>query len=199
MSKQEPVAWAVVSDSKEEIDCEFIYPDATTAGDVALDINGGVVPLYRHPRTTLTAAEREAIDEAIKAFDEFAGDEVYVTALRRLLKRHGVKMTDQWKLAGNDENVDWTDLAVSGRAYADNLVGEPAVSKIMHSMADEIELLRGYRDEAESDAAIAHLLVEKLRLGTAERKAIEDCIKDDEAATHYERADTLRKLLERLK
>jgi hypothetical protein len=39
----EPVAWAVVSDSTEQIDCEFVYPDETTAGDVALDSNGGVV------------------------------------------------------------------------------------------------------------------------------------------------------------
>lgn len=58
------VAWAVVSDSREEIDCEFIYPDEATAGDVALDINGGVVPLYRQPQPTLTDAERGAIKEA---------------------------------------------------------------------------------------------------------------------------------------
>lgn len=38
-------------------------------------------------RLRLTAAEREAIEEAIKAFDEFAGDEVYVVALRTLLER----------------------------------------------------------------------------------------------------------------
>ena len=61
----EPVAWAVVSDSTEQIDCEFVYPDETTAGDVALDSNGGVVPLYRQPSPTLTAAEREAVDMAI--------------------------------------------------------------------------------------------------------------------------------------
>lgn len=34
---------------------------------------------------------------------------------------------------------------------------------MVNAMADEIELLRGYRDAAESDAAIAHLLVDKLR------------------------------------
>lgn len=45
----EPVAWAVVSDSNEEIDCEFIYPDEATAGDVAIGIEGKVVPLYAHP------------------------------------------------------------------------------------------------------------------------------------------------------
>lgn len=51
-------------------------------------------------------------------------------------------MTQQWQLSGNAESVDWSDLAMAGRAYADNLVGEPAVSKIMHMMADEIERLR---------------------------------------------------------
>lgn len=51
-------------------------------------------------------------------------------------------MTKQWQLSGNAESVDWSDLAMAGRAYADNLVGEPAVSKVMHMMADEIERLR---------------------------------------------------------
>lgn len=60
------------------------------------------------------------------------------------------------------------DHAAVGREYANNLLGEPAVSKCLHAMADEIELLRGYRDEAEADAAIAHLLVDKLRLTDAE-------------------------------
>ena len=49
----------------------------------------------------------------------------------------------QYLLSGNAENVDWKDIADAGRAYADNLLGEPAVSKIMHAMADEIERLRG--------------------------------------------------------
>lgn len=38
-------------------------------------------------RLRLTDAEREAIEEAIKSFDEFAGDRVYATALRGLLSR----------------------------------------------------------------------------------------------------------------
>jgi len=36
---------------------------------------------------TLTDEEREAIGEAVQAFDEFAGDEVYTAALRGLLER----------------------------------------------------------------------------------------------------------------
>ena len=65
----EPVAWAVVSDSTEQIDCEFVYPDEATAGDVALDSNGGVVPLYRDPTTAVTASEREAIGVAIQCVE----------------------------------------------------------------------------------------------------------------------------------
>jgi hypothetical protein len=55
----EPVAWAVTPKGKrEEIDCDFVYPSAATAGDVALDF-GVVVPLYRSP--TLTDEEREVL------------------------------------------------------------------------------------------------------------------------------------------
>jgi hypothetical protein len=65
----------VVSRFKQICDDEAHYQ-----GDVAT-----VIPLYRSP--TLTDAEREAISEAIAAFDEFAGDEVYVAAMRGLLDR----------------------------------------------------------------------------------------------------------------
>lgn len=34
------------------------------------------------------------------------------------------------------------DNAAIGREYADNLIGEPAVSKCLHAMADEIDRLR---------------------------------------------------------
>ena len=55
----------------------------------------------------------------------------------------------QYLLSGNAENVDWNDIAEAGRAYADNLLGEPAVSKIMHAMADEIARLRSLLDRRE--------------------------------------------------
>jgi hypothetical protein len=59
----EPVAWAVTPTGKDgEIDCEFVYPSAATAGDVAIGCNGVVLPLYRHPQPTLTDEEREAIE-----------------------------------------------------------------------------------------------------------------------------------------
>ena len=35
------------------------------------------------------------------------------------------------------------DHAAIGRVYADNLLGEPAVSRCLHAMADEIERLQG--------------------------------------------------------
>lgn len=47
-----------------------------------------------------------------------------------------------YELSGRAENVDWSDVAMAGRAYADNIVGEPAVTAAMHRMADEIDRLR---------------------------------------------------------
>lgn len=47
-----------------------------------------------------------------------------------------------YALSGNAENVDWTDIAETGRAHADNLVGEPGITKLMHLMAYEIDRLR---------------------------------------------------------
>jgi hypothetical protein len=47
-----------------------------------------------------------------------------------------------YELSGQAEGVDWTDVAMAGRAYADNVVGEPAITAAMHRMADEIERLR---------------------------------------------------------
>jgi len=44
--------------------------------------------------------------------------------------------------SGNAKGVDWQDIAMAGRAYADNPVGEPGVSKVMHMMAYEIDRLR---------------------------------------------------------
>ena len=66
----------------------------------------------------------------------------------------------------------------------------------------EIELLKGYRDAAEADAAVARLLVDRLRLTDAEREAIDAAA--HAAAQLYVGPDgvalaaTLRGLLERL-
>lgn len=111
-------------------------------------------------------------------------------------------MTKQWELSGNAENVDWNDIAMAGRAYADNLIGEPGISAYMHIMADEIERLRGYRSQAESDAAIARLLADRLRLTDAEREAVEwaaHAAADPTPVAWYapQIAATLRGLLER--
>lgn len=72
----EPVAWAVTPTGKDEqIDCEFVYPSAATAGDVALGCDGVVVPLYREPKPALTASERKAIEKLLRLLreDYFAG------------------------------------------------------------------------------------------------------------------------------
>lgn len=88
----EPVAFAVVSDGTEQIDCEFVYPDEATAGDVALESNGGVVALYRQPQPTITDAERHALRDAAESFeyDDDDADCARVAAtLRGLLERAG--------------------------------------------------------------------------------------------------------------
>jgi hypothetical protein len=66
----------------------------------------------------------------------------------------------------------------------------------------EIELLRGYRDNAESDAAVAHLLVDRYRMTDAEREAVEwaaKAVADPTPVAWYapQIAATLRGLLER--
>jgi hypothetical protein len=48
--------------------------------------------------------------------------------------------------------------------------GDPLA--LLDEAADEIELLRGYRDAAEADAAVARLLLDRLRLTDAEREAV---------------------------
>lgn len=82
-------------------------------------------------------------------------------------------------------------------------------AKVIREGADEIELLRGYRDEAESEASIASLAVERLRLTDTERNAVMKATDgyiawmDDNG--ELEKPDvqatlaTLRGLLERLK
>ena len=68
----------------------------------------------------------------------------------------------------------------------------------LEQAAAEIERLRGYRDEAESDAAVARLLVDRLRLTDAEREAVETAALEADAHQHTGRAATLRGLLDRV-
>jgi len=83
----QPVAWAVTPKGKDdEIDCEFVYPSAATAGDVALGCNGVVVPLYRQP--TLTDEERAAVADAADRYAAVTPESAETAAtLRSLLKR----------------------------------------------------------------------------------------------------------------
>lgn len=57
-------------------------------------------------------------------------------------------------------------------------------------------------DEPQTGVRCANAMadeIQRLRLTEAEREAVEGCITDDEAATAYTRAATLRGLLERVK
>lgn len=83
-----------------------------------------------------------------------------------------------YALSGNAENVDWTDIAETGRAHADNLVGEPGITELMHLMADAIE---------------------RLRLTDAEREALETATVGGVGHVYARRAAALRGLLERHK
>lgn len=86
-------------------------------------------------------------------------------------------------------------LAVCCRLLADS-------QEIIAAKNAEIELLRGYRDEAESQAAIASLAADKLRLTDAEREAVNEARQFYSAVVEDERcqaiAEALRKMLERL-
>jgi len=48
------------------------------------------------------------------------------------------------------------DHAAIGRVYADNLLGEPAISRCLHAMADEIERLRTHADHTTHDEGSVH-------------------------------------------
>lgn len=87
----QPVAWAVTPTGKdEEIDCEFVYPSAATAGDVALGCDGVVLPLFRPPppANTLTDEEREAVEVVVAYLDRRGVRNTAVQeTLRGLLER----------------------------------------------------------------------------------------------------------------
>lgn len=92
------------------------------------------------------------------------------------------------------------DIVEELRAAADdtNAVENASVAYLLQHAAGEIELLRGYRDNAESDAAIAHLLVDRYRMTDAEREAVELAYgKLTTDARYTAVAATLRGLLDR--
>lgn len=81
------------------------------------------------------------------------------------------------------------DIVEQLRYAADDTdaVKNASVAYLLEHAAGEIELLRGYRDEAEADAAVARLLVERLRLTDAEREDLAmwlaECLRQCSAAT----------------
>ena len=64
-------------------------------------------------------------------------------------------------------------------------------------MADAADWLRHAVASGAIQVAKLEAEIERLRLTDAEREAIAACVADDEAATAYGRADTLRGLLHR--
>jgi hypothetical protein len=56
-----PAAWAVLLADGERIYDVYDFEEEAKAIDEAVTGNHGVVPLYRQPKPTLTAEEREAI------------------------------------------------------------------------------------------------------------------------------------------
>lgn len=73
------------------------------------------------------------------------------------------------------------DHVAIGREYADNLLGEPAISRCLHAMADEIAILRSklsLRENLEQGlmAGVARLQaeVERLRNGALEATVSQD-------------------------
>jgi hypothetical protein len=64
-------------------------------------------------------------------------------------------------------------------------------------MADAADWLRHAVASGAIQVAKLESEIERLRLTDAEREAIAACVADDEAATAYGRADTLRGLLHR--
>jgi len=65
MNSNEPVAWRVCADDGSET-VHLFYEQARAAAD---EWNWRVEPLYRQPQPTLTDEEREAITEAVGAYN----------------------------------------------------------------------------------------------------------------------------------
>ncbi len=89
-SHGEPCAWAVVLADGQRIYDVYGIEEEAKAIDEAVTGNHGIVPLYRSP--TLTDEEREALAEAIGAYNDNDDDEEcakIAATLHGLLKRLG--------------------------------------------------------------------------------------------------------------
>ena len=82
--------------------------------------------------------------------------------------------------------------AITGQA------GDYGDVQLCDAAADEIERLRGYRDEAEAEASIASLAAQRLRLTDAEREAVATAARIAGAVGEGDIKATLRGLLERM-
>ena len=90
-----------------------------------------------------------------------------------------------------------TDIVTRLRNWRD--VHLARLHLLMDEAADEMARLRSDNSRRANLEKGLRDWVERLRLTDVERAAVESCIADDEAATAYTRADTLRGLLERLR
>jgi len=100
------------------------------------------------------------------------------------------------------------DHAAIGRVYADNLLGEPAVSRCLHAMADEIERLRSGGACPHVRGTVTQHCSLNFTIADAEREAIERAAfalnggedwSPDVGTKDKQACVTLRNLLERLK
>jgi hypothetical protein len=144
----QPFAWAVTPTGKDaEIDCEFIYPSAATAGDVAIGCSGVVVPLYSHPQPTLTDEEREAVEVAAKAYADDHGER-FAATLRALLSRTGTNTTktDESATECRDQGVKCPErecLTDEEREAVEWAVGFCECTTSPLPTSDQIATLRG--------------------------------------------------------
>lgn len=195
---KEPVAYAAVAaDGSESVYVASLKEQAEAA---CREYGWNLIPLYSGPHTwqeEAIAVEEAFLRSGVKRTQPDDEPDMIIPMVNAMADEI-IRLKKRFALSGNAENVDWTDIAETGRAYADNLIGEPGISELMHRMADEIELMRGYRDEAESDAAIAHLLVDKLRLTDKEREALNTVVRVLYSTDYEVEYVTLRGLLERL-
>jgi hypothetical protein len=83
----QPVAWIAVFDG-HDADGEFVWADRGRAMEWASARQGvTIAPLYLQPQPTLTDAEREAIEAAIRSWPAIGVSRENVDSLRGLLER----------------------------------------------------------------------------------------------------------------
>jgi hypothetical protein len=138
--------------------------------------------------------------DKLRAFYENAETDECLYDIRRAIE----ELERLYALPVFDGPPTWQEEVASVEAAFERSAVQPTwpadeagnIGPMAAAMADEIELLRGYRDAAEADAAVARLLLDKLRLTDAEREAVAGAA---DLLIGSKPGAALRKLLERLK